>query len=94
MKSMGKGVPEWPAYRADTGYMRMRLDVQSKAELAQDRAAYKVLNMIFAKGQLDPQATDPPRDKFSLAVSSKKFSSAIANTIRVARSRSVATRSD
>jgi len=47
----GAGVPEWPAYAADTGYMRMRIDVQSKAEPEPDRARYQVLDMIFAKGQ-------------------------------------------
>jgi len=47
----GAGVPEWPAYGADTGYLRMRIDVQSKAEPEPDRARYQVLDMIFAKGQ-------------------------------------------
>lgn len=47
----GAGVPEWPAYRADTGYLRMRIDVQSKGEPEPDRARYQVLDMIFAKRQ-------------------------------------------
>jgi para-nitrobenzyl esterase len=47
----GAGAPEWPAYGADTGYMRMRIDVQSKAEPEPDRARYQVLDMIFANGQ-------------------------------------------
>jgi len=47
----GAGVPEWPAYAADTGYIRMRIDVQSKAEPEPDRARYQVLDMIFATGQ-------------------------------------------
>jgi para-nitrobenzyl esterase len=47
----GPSVPEWPAYRHDTGYMRMRIDVQSKAEPEPDRARYQVLDMIFSKAQ-------------------------------------------
>jgi hypothetical protein len=31
--------------------MRMRIDVQSKAEPEPDRARYQVLDMIFANGQ-------------------------------------------
>ena len=47
----GAGVQAWPAYSAETGYQRMRIDVQSKAEPEPDRARYQVLDMIFAKGQ-------------------------------------------
>lgn len=43
----GAGLPEWPAYRADTGYERMRIDAQSKAEPEPDRARYQVLDKIF-----------------------------------------------
>jgi para-nitrobenzyl esterase len=47
----GAGVPEWPAYSAKTGYLRMRIDVQSKAEPEPDRARYQVLDTVFARGQ-------------------------------------------
>ncbi len=47
----GTGLPEWPAYSPDTGFMRMRIDVQSKAEPEPDRARYQVLDAIFSKGQ-------------------------------------------
>lgn len=47
----GPSVPEWPVYGSDSGYMRMRIDVQSKAEPEPDRARYQVLDMIFSKGQ-------------------------------------------
>src|ERR1019366_2646545 len=29
----GPGLPNWPAYRADNNYQRMRIDVKSQAEL-------------------------------------------------------------
>jgi para-nitrobenzyl esterase len=45
----GAGLPEWPPYSRDTGYMRMRIDVQCKAEPEPDRARYQVLDAIFAK---------------------------------------------
>jgi para-nitrobenzyl esterase len=47
----GPSLPEWPAYAADTGYSRMRIDVQSKPEPEPDRARYQVLDTIFAKRQ-------------------------------------------
>jgi len=47
----GEGLPEWPSYSPDSGYMRMRIDVQSKAEPEPDRARYQVLNMIFTNRQ-------------------------------------------
>jgi para-nitrobenzyl esterase len=33
----GSGLPNWPAYRADDGYQRMRIDVKSQAEPEGDR---------------------------------------------------------
>lgn len=44
----GPGLPEWPAYSAKTGYMRMRLGVESKAEPEPDRARYLVLDAILS----------------------------------------------
>jgi para-nitrobenzyl esterase len=45
----GPGLPNWPAYDAKTDYMRMRIDVVSKAEPEPDRARYLVLDAILAK---------------------------------------------
>jgi len=45
----GPGVPSWPAYDAGANYMRMRIDVSSRAEPEPDRARYQVLDAIFAK---------------------------------------------
>jgi para-nitrobenzyl esterase len=42
----GVGLPEWPTYGAKSGYMRMRLNVESKAEPEPDRARYQVLDAI------------------------------------------------
>jgi para-nitrobenzyl esterase len=42
----GPGLPEWPAYSVKTGYMRMRLGVESKAEPEPDRARYLALDVI------------------------------------------------
>lgn len=44
----GPGLPEWPAYSASTGYMRMRIGVESKAEPEPDRARYQVLDAIIS----------------------------------------------
>jgi para-nitrobenzyl esterase len=46
----GEGLPEWPAYRADDGYLRMRIDVQSKAGPEPDRSRYEVLDSLFTEG--------------------------------------------
>ncbi len=43
-----KGLPEWPTYSAKTGYQRMRLGVDSKAEPETDRARYLALESIPA----------------------------------------------
>lgn len=47
----GPGVPQWLAYGPEAGYMRMRIDVQSKVEPEPDRARYQLLDTIFSKGQ-------------------------------------------
>ena len=44
----GPGLPEWPTYSAKTGYIRMRLGVESKAEPEPDRARYLVLEAILS----------------------------------------------
>ena len=45
----GAGLPDWPAYRSDTGYQRMRLDVTSKAEPEPHRDRYLALDAAAAK---------------------------------------------
>jgi para-nitrobenzyl esterase len=40
----GSGLPNWPAYRADDGYQRMRIDVKSQAEPEGDRERYLALD--------------------------------------------------
>ena len=40
----GAGLPEWPAYRADNDYQRMRIDVQSHAEPEAHRDRYVALD--------------------------------------------------
>ena len=40
----GAGLPEWPVYRADTDYRRMRLDVESHAEPEAHRDRYVALD--------------------------------------------------
>ena len=44
----GPGLPDWPTYTANTGYIRMSLGVESKAEPEPDRARYLVLDAIFS----------------------------------------------
>ncbi len=44
----GAGLPEWPAYNAKTGYMRMQIGVESKAEPETDRARYLALDEIIS----------------------------------------------
>jgi para-nitrobenzyl esterase len=46
----GSGLPKWPAY-APPDYMRMRIDVVSKAEPETDRPRYEVLGAIQAAQQ-------------------------------------------
>jgi para-nitrobenzyl esterase len=45
----GPSLPEWPAYRSDTNYQRMRVDVVSKAEPESDRDRYLALDEAVAK---------------------------------------------
>ena len=45
----GSGLPEWPAYSAKSGYQRMRIDVNSKAEPEPDRPRYQTLEKIMAQ---------------------------------------------
>lgn len=40
----GPGLPEWPAYRSDNSYQRMRIDVQSHAEPEAHRDRYLALD--------------------------------------------------
>jgi para-nitrobenzyl esterase len=47
----GSGLPDWPAYDAKGGYLRMRIDVVSKAEPEPDRARYEVLDAISRNRQ-------------------------------------------
>ncbi len=39
----GPGLPNWPAYRVDNNYQRMRIDVKSQVELEGDRDRYLAL---------------------------------------------------
>jgi len=45
----GAGLPKWPAYRADDGYQRMRIDVKSHAEPERDRGRYVALEKATAR---------------------------------------------
>ncbi len=45
----GPGVPEWPAYRPDNEYQRMRIDVQSHAEPEAHRDRYVALDAVTVK---------------------------------------------
>jgi len=45
----GAGVPEWPAYRTDNNYQRMRIDVQSHAEPESHRDRYLALDAVATK---------------------------------------------
>lgn len=44
----GADLPEWPTYSAKTGYMRMWIGVESKAEPETDRARYLALDAIIS----------------------------------------------
>ena len=39
----GSGLPDWPAYRSDNNYQRMRIDAKSQAEAERDRDRYLAL---------------------------------------------------
>jgi para-nitrobenzyl esterase len=45
----GAGLVEWPAYRADSKYQRMRIDVESRAEPETDRTRYLALDAATAR---------------------------------------------
>jgi para-nitrobenzyl esterase len=40
----GAGLPHWPAYRPETNYQRMRIDVESRAEPEAHRDRYVALD--------------------------------------------------
>ena len=44
----GSGLPEWPAYRTDNNYQRMRIDLQSHAEPEAHRDRYLALDAAIA----------------------------------------------
>jgi para-nitrobenzyl esterase len=44
----GPGLPDWPAYRADDNYQRMRIDVKSQAGPEADRDRYLALDAATA----------------------------------------------
>jgi para-nitrobenzyl esterase len=45
----GPGLPSWPAYRADTNYQRMRIDVTSQAEPEPHRDRYLALDAVIGR---------------------------------------------
>jgi para-nitrobenzyl esterase len=45
----GQGLPDWPAYRADNNYQRMRIDVQSHSEPEAHRDRYVALDAVTPK---------------------------------------------
>jgi para-nitrobenzyl esterase len=45
----GTGVPNWPAYRPETGYQRMRIDVKSQAEPEAHRDRYVALDGVIGQ---------------------------------------------
>ncbi|SPE34963.1 Carboxylesterase (fragment) [Candidatus Sulfopaludibacter sp. SbA6] len=45
----GPGLPEWPTYRADSNYQRMRIDVESHAEPEAHRTRYLALDGATAR---------------------------------------------
>jgi len=42
----GKGLVEWPVYKADAGYQRLRIDVKCQAEPESDRGRYLALDAV------------------------------------------------
>jgi para-nitrobenzyl esterase len=44
----GPGLPNWPAYRADNNYQRIRIDVKSQAEPETHRDRYLALEVATA----------------------------------------------
>ena len=45
----GAGLPEWPEYRADNNYERMRIDAESHAEPEAHRDRYLALDAATSK---------------------------------------------
>ena len=45
----GPGLPNWPAYRSESNFQRMRLDVDSRAETESHRARYLALDALYGK---------------------------------------------
>ena len=45
----GPGLPPWPAYRPDTNYQRMRIDVKSQAEPEPHRDRYLALDAVIGR---------------------------------------------
>ena len=45
----GTGLPNWPVYRADGNYQRMRIDVKSLVEPEEHRARYLALDGAAAR---------------------------------------------
>ncbi len=43
----GSGLPQWPAYRPETNYQRMRIDVKSQAEPEAHRDRYLALDAVI-----------------------------------------------
>jgi len=48
-KPDGPGLPPWPAYRPETSYQRMRIDVTSQAEPEPHRDRYLALDAVVAR---------------------------------------------
>jgi para-nitrobenzyl esterase len=45
----GPGLPPWPAYRPETNYQRMRIDVTSQAEPEPHRGRYLALDSVIGR---------------------------------------------
>jgi para-nitrobenzyl esterase len=45
----GPGLPNWPAYKAETNFRRMRLDVNSRVEPEPHRERYLALDALYAE---------------------------------------------
>jgi para-nitrobenzyl esterase len=48
-KPDGPGLPPWPAYRPETNYQRMRIDVTSQAEPEPHRGRYLALDAVIGR---------------------------------------------
>jgi len=48
-KPDGPGLPPWPAYKPDTNYQRMRIDVKSQAEPEPHRHRYLALDAVIGR---------------------------------------------